>query len=116
MKPYWLFWKVAQHGLNEDLCERELSSLARAVSNDTSGGKLVFCDKQFKLGSIIRNILEKWEPERLSDNKCSKWTGSRMVISPNDPDVQLVLQFFLLKIRQLSIPDQFLSYTCEPGT
>lgn len=114
--PYWTFWKMAQPALNEDLCERELSSLARAVSNDTSGGKLAFCDKQFKLGGIVRNILEKWEPERLTDNKSYRWSGSRTGTPTEDNDGQLVLQFFLLKIRQLSIPGQFLSYTDEPST
>ena len=112
--PYWMFWKFAQPALNEDLCERELSSLARAVCRDSSGGELAYTDKQFRIGGVVRNILEKWEPERLTDNKSTKWSGSRTDIPSEDSDGQLVLQFFLLKIRELSVPAQFLSYTGAP--
>ena len=107
---FWNFFKHSQPALNEDLCERELSSLACAVSNDTTGACLKFCDKQFKLGSFVRNILDKWEKDRFTDNKDIKWTG-RVFITAEDGDVQLVSQFFRGRIRQLSAPALFLSYT-----
>lgn len=114
--PFWNFFKVSQPALNEDLCERELSSLARAVSNDTTGARLDFCDKQFKLGSFVRNILARWENDRVTDNRNTKWNGSKMGIARDDPDLHLVSQFFLLRIRQMSAPALFLSYTGDPKT
>jgi hypothetical protein len=114
--PYWLFWKAAQPAFNEGLYKQELSSLTRAVSNDPSGCQLAYCDKQFKTGGKVRKMLAKSEPESLTDPESAKWSGSRMIISAEDGDTQLVLQFFLLKIRQLSIAGQFLSYTGAPDT
>lgn len=116
LTPFWNFFKVAQPALNEDLCERELSSLARAVSNDTTGGSIEFCDKQFKLGSFVRNILGRWENSRVTDERNTKWNGDKIDIRTNDPDLELVRHFFLVKIRQLSSPQQFVSYTGNPTT
>ena len=112
--PFWNFFKAAQPALNEDLCERELSSLARAVSNDTTGAKIEFCDRQFKLGSFVRNILDKWEEVRVTDNKNAKWAGARLNIQEEDPDIDLVSPYFLKQIRRLSAPDQFFSYSGDP--
>lgn len=114
--PFWNFFKSFQPALNEDLCERELSSLARAISNDTTGSRLEFCDKQFKLGSSVRNILERWEPERVTDERNTRWNGKKMDIRENDPDLHLVLQFFLHRIRQLCAPRLFKSYTGDSKT
>ena len=49
--PLWKVWKKCQPALNEELCEQQLSSLARTIRNDTTGGKLAFTDTHFKLGA-----------------------------------------------------------------
>lgn len=111
---FWQFYKSGQAALNEDLCERELSSLARAVSNDTTGGRLEFCNKQFKLGSFTKNILDKWEVERVTDDRSARWNQPSEKL--DGPDLSLVSVFLQAKVRELSSPLQFFSYTGNPIT
>ena len=108
--PLWEVWKKCQPALNEELCEQQLSSLARVIRNDTTGGKLAFTDNQFKLGSLVSEILRRWEPDRMTDerNTRKKW---RDFIDPDDEDVKQVELYFKTRIRQLKTTGQFLSYT-----
>lgn len=108
--PLWEVWKRCQPALNEELCEQQLSSLARTIHNDTTGGKLAFTDNHFKLGSIVADVLRLHEPERMTSerNSRSKW---RDFIEPDDEDLKQVELYFKGRIRQLKTSGQFLSYT-----
>jgi hypothetical protein len=108
--PLWEVWKTCQPALNEELCEQQLSSLARAVQGDTTGGKLEFTDKQFKLGALVNDILARNEPDRLTDerNRRAKW---RKFIAEDDDDLKQVEMYFKSRIRQLRTANLFTSYT-----
>jgi hypothetical protein len=112
--PLWEVWQACQPALNEELCEQQLSSLARTVKGDTTGGKLEFTDKQFKLGALVSDLLYKLEPERITDehNSRKKW---RLFIKPDDDDLKLVELFFKNRILLLRSPRLFRSYTALSG-
>ena len=106
---YWTVWRDLNSLFNEEYCESQLSPLARATSNDTTGGSIDFANARFRLIPTARECFELDVEQRLTDAKNVRKSW-RNVITPEDPDLVTTIGFLGTCIRQLSSPGQFFCY------
>jgi len=97
---------------NEEVCEAQLSSLARYVANDFTKHDGVALNRQFLMTSRVRGLLSKDREQY--DRGVARAARWRHTLDEDCPDLIETTSFFRGLVRKLAAGNQFMVYTGDP--